>query len=74
MPMTGTVTVDGCALTFGSWNMQMSVPAGATMAGDDVTFTGTGWTDCTGTISSDGRTIDAGCSDGCTMTWTASGS
>jgi hypothetical protein len=73
MPMSNTTTVDGCTLTFGDWNMAMSVPAGATIVDDAVTFTGADWTDCTGTIAADGRTIAGECSDGCTMTWTATG-
>lgn len=62
------VAVDGCTLTFSNWNMAMSVPDGATVSGDDVTFTGTDWDDCTGTLAEDGMSISGSCSDGCTLT------
>lgn len=64
MDMTTTTAVDGCTATFSDWNMAMSVPEGATISGSDVTFTGAGWDDCTGTLSDDGMEITGECSDG----------
>lgn len=69
MEHSADVAVDGCTLTFSNWNMAMSVPDGATISGDDVTFTGADWDDCTGTIAADGMSITGGCSDGCTLTF-----
>lgn len=67
MVMTNTTDVSGCEMTFRDWNMVMSVPLGAVVSGSDVTFTGDGWTDCTGTLSEDGMAIAGGCSDGCEL-------
>lgn len=67
MVMTNTTDVSGCEMTFREWNMLMSVPLGAVVSGSDVTFTGDGWADCTGTISEDGTAIAGGCSDGCAL-------
>ena len=64
MDMNTTTTVSGCTATFSDWDMAMSVPEGATISGSDVTFTGAGWDDCTGTLSDDGMEITGECSDG----------
>ena len=72
MLMACTLSLDdtGCVMTFSAWSMAMSEPTGASVSGNDVTFTGQGWTDCTGTLNDAGTHIDASCSlDGCTMTW-----
>jgi hypothetical protein len=71
MDMTTTTAFASCAATFTNWNMAMSTPTGATVAGTAVTFTGQGWTDCTGTLSADGKTINGQCSDGSALTMTA---
>jgi hypothetical protein len=64
MNMSGTLTLDatGCAFTFSDWNMGMSVPAGGTVSGDQITLTGSGWESCVLTAASG---IDASgvCSD-----------
>ena len=72
MAMTNTTDVSGCELTFRDWNMAMSVPLGAIVSGSDVTFSGDGWSDCTGTISTDGMAIAGNCSDGCELNLTMS--
>ena len=66
MTMSGTLTLDntGCAFTFSDWNMSMDVPKGGKVAGDEVTFTGAGWEDCTGTVADD--VVTGGCDNGCT--------
>lgn len=63
MMMSGEMTVDatGCSFTLGGWNMAMDVPAGGTVAGDTVTFTGRNWTGCTGTVAATGMRVDASC-------------
>ena len=74
MPMDAEVTmdVDNCAFTFSDWNMAMSVPDGGTIAGDTLTFTGDGWTDCTGTIDEDGSSVTGVCAEsGCAFGMTA---
>ncbi len=74
MLMTATLTVggaDGCRFTFDEWNMQMSVPEGGRVDGTDVTLTGPGWDDCTGTT--DGTSIEGSCGDGCTYEMTYEG-
>src|SRR5262245_15721234 len=50
MDMSATLTLTGDACTFDltDWNMGMSVPDGGTVAGEDVSFTGTDWDDCAG--------------------------
>lgn len=66
MLMSGEMTLDasGCSFTLGSWNMAMDVPAGGTVAGDAVTFTGRNWTGCTGTVAATGMRVDASCPAG----------
>jgi len=63
MLMTGDMTLDasGCSFTLGGWNMAMDIPAGGTVEGDTVTFTGLSWTGCTGTVASTGLRVDATC-------------
>ena len=63
MLMTGDLTLDasGCSFTLGGWNMAMDVPAGGTVEGDTVTFTGRNWSGCTGTVASTGMRVDARC-------------
>ncbi len=63
MLMTGDMTLDasGCSFTLGGWNMAMDIPAGGTVEGDTVTFTGRSWTGCTGTVASTGLRVDATC-------------
>ena len=63
MLMTGEMTLDasGCSFTLGGWNMAMDIPAGGTVEGDTVTFTGRNWTGCTGTVASTGMRVDATC-------------
>jgi hypothetical protein len=73
MEMTSTADVTGCAVTFRDWNMLMSVPDGATLAGNTVTFVGDDWSDCTGTINDDGTAIAGGCSDGCDLDFVSGG-
>lgn len=68
MEMTTTTAVSGCEATFSNWDMAMSVPEGATISGADITFTGAGWDDCTGTLSDDGMSITGECSDGSALT------
>jgi hypothetical protein len=72
MPMSATVTLeaDGCTFTFSAWNMQMSVPEGGSVTGTDVTLSGAGWDDCTGTT--DGGSISGECDGGsCTYDMSA---
>ena len=64
MVMHTTTTFSDCKATFANWDQAMSKPDGATLSGKNVTFTGTGWTDCTGTITDDGMTITGACADG----------
>lgn len=74
MTMTATLTVggaDGCRFTFDEWNMMMSVPEGGRVEDSDVTLTGAGWDDCTGTT--DGTSIEGSCGDGCTYEMTYDG-
>jgi hypothetical protein len=71
MDMTTTTAFADCTATFTQWSMAMSTPAGATVAGTDVAFTGDGWPDCTGTLSDDGRSIAGECSDGTVLTMSA---
>lgn len=63
MLMTGDLTVDasGCGFTLGGWNMNMDVPAGGTIDGETVSFTGRNWLTCTGTVAANGRRVDASC-------------
>lgn len=63
MLMSGEMTLDasGCSFTLGGWNMAMDVPAGGTVEGDAVTFTGRNWAGCTGTVAATGRRVDASC-------------
>jgi hypothetical protein len=63
MPMNGTATFADCVLTFSDWNMEMSVPTGATIDGIDMQFTGEGWSACTGTLAADGKSFTATCPD-----------
>lgn len=67
MLMTATLTVgsDGCSFEFSDWDMAMSVPEGGSVDGSDVSLTGAGWDDCTGTT--DGTSISGSCGDGCTF-------
>nr|MBA2320503.1 hypothetical protein [Deltaproteobacteria bacterium] len=73
MMMSATLTVgtDGCSFEFSNWDMQMDVPDGGTVSGSDVTLTGDGWTDCTGTT--DGTSINGTCGDGCAFDMTSAG-
>lgn len=66
MMMSGELTLDasGCSFTLGSWNMAMDVPAGGSVTGDAVTFTGRNWAGCTGTVAATGRRVDASCPAG----------
>lgn len=69
MAMTNTAAVDGCALTFSDWSMSgEELPTGASIDGSAVTLTGTGWSDCTGTIDDSGMSIEGTCPDGCAFT------
>lgn len=63
MLMTGDMTLDasGCSFTLGGWNMAMDIPAGGTVEGDTVTFTGRNWAGCTGAVAATGRRVDASC-------------
>jgi len=63
MPMDGDATFDGCTLTFSNWNMEMSVPTGATIDGAAMQFTGEDWSACTGTLADDGKSFTATCPD-----------
>ncbi len=58
-----TLDTDGCTFTFSSWNMSMDSPTGGVVSGSDITLTGAGWDDCTGTT--DGSMMDATCGNGC---------
>jgi hypothetical protein len=73
MMMDATVTLrgDGCRFEFSDWNMGMSVPEGGKVEDGDVTLTGAGWDDCTGTT--DGTSISGSCGDGCTYEMTFDG-
>ncbi|MCC7109109.1 MAG: hypothetical protein IT382_07470 [Deltaproteobacteria bacterium] len=69
MAMTNTAAVDGCAITFSDWSMSgEDLPTGASIDGSAVTLSGTGWTDCTGTIADSGMSIEGTCPDGCAFT------
>ena len=61
MEMGATLTLDvsGCSFTFSDWSMAMDVPAGGTVAGDEVTLNGSAyWESCSGTAtSSDAFTV-----------------
>lgn len=63
MRMTADLSVadDGCSFTLDDWNMAMSVPEGGTVTDDQVAFDGDDWSGCTGTLSADGRSIEASC-------------
>lgn len=70
--------VDGCSFTLDNWNMAMSVPAGGSVSGTDVAFTGSDWDGCTGVVSEDGTSIAAECPAGggspaCSFTMESSG-
>ncbi len=73
MVMTTTLTVDGdgCRFTLDDWDMEMSVPEGGAVDGSDVTLSGAGWDDCTGTT--DGTSLEGSCGDGCTYEMTYDG-
>lgn len=59
-----TLGTDVCTFTLGNWNMIMGpMPTGATLSGTDVALTGSGWTDCTGTVAA--GSITGTCTDGC---------
>ena len=62
---TITTTGDGCAFEFSDWSMAMSVPEGGIVSGEDVALTGPYWDYCYGTT--DGDSIDGGCTTGCTF-------
>jgi hypothetical protein len=68
MDMPGTLTLeeDGCSFTLGDWTMAMDVPTGGTVSGSEVTLTGSGWEECTGTLAGDA--IEGSCPDGCAFT------
>ena len=69
MPMTNTATVDGCEITFADWSMTgEELPSGAVVSGSAATLTGTGWSDCTGTLADSGMSIEGTCPDGCDFT------
>lgn len=70
---TQAAVVSGCGVEFSGWSMPMSTPAGATVDGNDVTFFGDGWTDCSGTLSDDGMEIEGTCDDGCGLSMRMTG-
>lgn len=65
MSMTVTMDVTGCSFTITDWDMQMGVlPDGGTVAGDQVSLTGSAyWETCTGTATTDGTSVSGVCSD-----------
>jgi hypothetical protein len=71
MPTTLSVDADGCSFTLGDWTMAMDVPEGGTVTDSEVTLSGSGWDDCTGTLAGD--SIEGTCADGCSFTLEASG-
>ncbi len=75
MAMAGTVSLkpDPCKFTFSDWNMNMSVPEGGEVSDQDITLTGTGWDDCAGTATPQGRGIEGVCGDGCSFEMTFDG-
>lgn len=69
MAMTNTAAVDGCEITFSDWSMTgEELPTGAVVSGSSATLTGTGWSDCTGTLADSGMSIEGTCPDGCDFT------
>ena len=66
MAMTSTAAVDGCEITFSDWSMDgEDVPSGAVVSGSSATLTGTGWSECTGTLADSGMMIEGTCPNGC---------
>lgn len=65
MAMTVTMDVTGCSFTITDWDMQMGVmPDGGSVAGDQVTLSGSAyWDTCTGTAATDGTSVAGVCSD-----------
>lgn len=62
------VTFADCAVTIDyPSGMTMNMPNAGTVDGDTITFTGGGFSGCTGTIT-DATHITGGCDDGCTFT------
>ncbi|NRA35130.1 MAG: hypothetical protein HRU17_17515 [Polyangiaceae bacterium] len=59
MVMRGPISVDGCTITLGEWDMDM-MPEGASISGNSVSFTGD-FEGCSGTLNAAGTSIDAHC-------------